>query len=130
MPSGVTAIAAGAYHSLFIESGGSPSSIASAANSDWSSLNTSPSRTYLWSDLPFGSVSANIVSTFQRLQAIVQPDFDAQTWRAFIRFGLEGRSAVDVGKELGMSETAVMNAKFRVLKRLRARISRTRCLSI
>ena len=33
-------------------------------------MNTNASRTYLWSDLPFGSVSANLVSTFQRLQAM------------------------------------------------------------
>ena len=33
-------------------------------------MSTSPTRTYLWSDLPFGSVSANIVSTYDRLQAM------------------------------------------------------------
>src|ERR1700744_21734 len=51
-----------------ITGGGSPSSIASTANSEWSSMNTSPTRPYLWSDLPLGSVSANIVSTYDRLQ--------------------------------------------------------------
>lgn len=58
------------WQNYLITNGGSPSSIASTANSDWSSMNTNGSRTYLWSDLPFGSVSANIVSTFQRLQAM------------------------------------------------------------
>jgi hyaluronate lyase len=59
-----------AWQTNLINSGGSPSSIASTANGYWSSLNTSSTRTYLWSDLPFGSVSANIVSTYQRLQAM------------------------------------------------------------
>src|SRR4029077_20543169 len=58
------------WQTNLINSGGSASSIASTANNDWSSMDTSPSRTSLWSDLPLGSVSANIVSTFQRLQAM------------------------------------------------------------
>ena len=58
------------WQNYLISNGGSLSSIASTANGYWSTMNTSPSRTYLWSDLPFGSVSANIVSTYQRLQAM------------------------------------------------------------
>jgi hyaluronate lyase len=58
------------WQNYLITNGGSASSIASTANTDWSSMNTSPTRTYLWSDLQFGSVSANIVGTFQRLQAM------------------------------------------------------------
>jgi hyaluronate lyase len=58
------------WQNYLISNGGSPSSIASTANSDWSSMETSPTRTELWSDLPFGSVSANIVSTYQRLEAM------------------------------------------------------------
>jgi hyaluronate lyase len=58
------------WQGYLISRGGSPSSIANTANSDWSSMNTNASRTYLWSDLPFGSVSANIVSTYDRLQAM------------------------------------------------------------
>jgi len=58
------------WQTNLINGGGSPASIANTANSYWSSMNTSPSRTYLWSDLPLGSVSANVTSTFQRLQAM------------------------------------------------------------
>src|SRR6266436_3066123 len=58
------------WQNYLISNGGSPSSIASTANSNWSAMNTNSSRTYLWSDLPFGSVSANIVSTYNRLQAM------------------------------------------------------------
>ncbi len=58
------------WQNNLISNGGSPSSIANTANSYWSSMNTNPTRACLWSDLPLGSVSANIVSTFQRLQAM------------------------------------------------------------
>ncbi|HTB85023.1 MAG TPA: polysaccharide lyase family 8 super-sandwich domain-containing protein [Candidatus Sulfotelmatobacter sp.] len=58
------------WQNYLINNGGGVSSITSTANSDWSSMNTSPTRTYLWSDLPLGSVSANITGTFQRLQAM------------------------------------------------------------
>jgi RNA polymerase sigma-70 factor (ECF subfamily) len=56
---------------------------------------------------------------FQKLLALVQPDFAPVTWQAFNRFALDGRSAARVAKELGMSESAVVQAKSRVLKRLR-----------
>ena len=58
------------WQNYLISSGGSLSSIANTANSDWSSMNTGASRTSLWSDLPLGSVSANIPSTYSRLQAM------------------------------------------------------------
>lgn len=55
----------------------------------------------------------------QKLLAIVQPDFEPTTWRAFRRFALDGLAAASVAEELGMSESAVVQAKSRVLKRLR-----------
>jgi hyaluronate lyase len=59
-----------AWQNDLLAHGGSASSVAGTADSYWSSLNTSPSRTSLWSDLPFGSVSANLVATYQRLQTM------------------------------------------------------------
>lgn len=53
------------------------------------------------------------------LLAVVRPDFEPNTWQAFVRFALEGLSAADVARDLAMSETAIVQAKFRVLKRLR-----------
>jgi hypothetical protein len=53
-----------------INNGSSPLSVANTANGYWTTMKTNSSRTYLWSDLPFGSVSANIVSTYDRLQAM------------------------------------------------------------
>jgi RNA polymerase sigma-70 factor (ECF subfamily) len=57
---------------------------------------------------------------FDRLLAIVQADFHATTWEAFRRFALDGVPAARVAEELGISENAVLQAKARILKRLRA----------
>ncbi len=57
---------------------------------------------------------------FQKLLAIVEGDFEPRTWQAFTRFALEGRPAAQVAGELGLTESAVVQAKFRILKRLRA----------
>lgn len=56
---------------------------------------------------------------FDKLLALVQPDFAPTTWQAFTRFALDDQSAARVAKELGMSASAVVQAKSRVLKRLR-----------
>jgi RNA polymerase sigma-70 factor (ECF subfamily) len=56
---------------------------------------------------------------FQKLLAIVEGDFEPSTWQAFTRFAVEGRPAAQVAQELGMTESAVVQAKFRALKRLR-----------
>jgi RNA polymerase sigma-70 factor (ECF subfamily) len=55
----------------------------------------------------------------QKLLAVVQPDFDPQTWRAFTRFALDGLPAAAVAQELAVSESTVVQAKFRILRRLR-----------
>jgi RNA polymerase sigma-70 factor (ECF subfamily) len=56
---------------------------------------------------------------FERLLAIVQPDFHPTTWQAFRRFALDGLPAAHVAAELGLTENAVLQAKSRILKRLR-----------
>ncbi len=56
---------------------------------------------------------------FQKLLATVEGDFEPVTWQAFTRFAVEGRPAAQVAGELGMTESAVVQAKFRILKRLR-----------
>jgi hyaluronate lyase len=47
---------------------GSPSSVAATANSLWSSMDTSPGRTDVWSNLPLGSNSANLTTTYKQLE--------------------------------------------------------------
>jgi RNA polymerase sigma-70 factor, ECF subfamily len=56
---------------------------------------------------------------FDRLLAIVQPDFHPTTWAAFQRVAVDGLPAARVAEELGLSENAVLQAKSRILKRLR-----------
>ncbi len=45
-------------------------SIASAANSNWSSMDKSPARTFLWSDLASATDSAQVTSNYTRLRAM------------------------------------------------------------
>lgn len=57
---------------------------------------------------------------FDRLLEVVRPDFAPATWEAFRRFALDGLPAAEVAVALGLSENAVIQAKSRILKRLRA----------
>ena len=56
---------------------------------------------------------------FQKLLAVVQPDFSPSTWLAFQRFAVDGLSAAEVADERGISVNAVIQAKARILRRLR-----------
>lgn len=56
----------------------------------------------------------------QKLLAAVRPDFTPTTWEAFQKFALDGLPAAVVAGDLGISENAVIQAKSRILKRLRA----------
>jgi RNA polymerase sigma-70 factor, ECF subfamily len=60
---------------------------------------------------------------FQKLLALVQSDFEPATWKAFTRFALDELSAAAVARELGVTESAVVQAKHRVLRRLREEAS-------
>jgi RNA polymerase sigma-70 factor, ECF subfamily len=55
----------------------------------------------------------------QKLLSAVQADFQPTTWKAFQRFALEDVPAVRVAEELELTENAVLQAKSRILKRLR-----------
>jgi RNA polymerase sigma-70 factor (ECF subfamily) len=56
---------------------------------------------------------------FERLLAMVRPDFSSTTWEAFRRFAVDGLPASQVAEEMKLSVNAVLHAKSRVLKRLR-----------
>jgi RNA polymerase sigma-70 factor, ECF subfamily len=56
---------------------------------------------------------------FHKLLAIVQPDFSSTTWQAFRRFAIDGMPAAKVAEEMGLSVNAVIQAKSRILKKLR-----------
>jgi RNA polymerase sigma-70 factor (ECF subfamily) len=54
-----------------------------------------------------------------RALELIRPEFEERTWRAFWNMTVDGRTAADVGRELGLAANAVHQAKFRVLRRLR-----------
>ena len=56
---------------------------------------------------------------FQKLLKIVKPDFQPITWEAFQRFALDGCPPAVVASELGLNVHSVLQAKSRILKRLR-----------
>lgn len=59
----------------------------------------------------------------RRLLEVMKAEFQPSTWKACWECVVEGRSAGDVGRELGLSSGAVRAAKFRVLCRLRAELN-------
>jgi RNA polymerase sigma-70 factor (ECF subfamily) len=55
----------------------------------------------------------------RRLAALIEPEFEPNTWKAFRRVVVEGERAAVAAAELGVSVNAVLLAKSRVLRRLR-----------
>lgn len=55
---------------------------------------------------------------------IVRPDSESNTWDAFQLTAMDGLSAAEAGRQLGMSTGAVYVAKSRVTARLRSEIER------
>jgi RNA polymerase sigma-70 factor (ECF subfamily) len=53
---------------------------------------------------------------------LIRAEFEERTWQAFWQATVDGRSAVDVAADLGMTKHAVRQAKYRVLHRLRQQI--------
>lgn len=55
----------------------------------------------------------------RRALQLMKSDFQEATWRAFWECVVEGRSAPEVARELGVTENSIYLAKGRVLRRLR-----------
>ena len=55
----------------------------------------------------------------RRMLAVIREDFDDVTWQAFWRLTVENQTTTDLAAELGISQGAVRQAKYRVLCRLR-----------
>ncbi len=62
------------------------------------------------------------VALVHRALALIQVEFEERTWQAFWRSAVDGHAAADIARELGMTPRAVRQAKYRVLKRLRAEL--------
>jgi RNA polymerase sigma-70 factor (ECF subfamily) len=54
-----------------------------------------------------------------RALEVMQAEFEPTTWKAFWELVVNGRSGIEVARELGLSDNAVYLAKGRVLRRLR-----------
>lgn len=54
-----------------------------------------------------------------RALELLRSQFEQKTWQAFWACAVDGRSPLDVGKDMGMSSAAVRKAKSRVLRRLK-----------
>ncbi len=55
----------------------------------------------------------------RRALELLKTDFNSTTWKACWEFVAKGRPALEVARELGITENAVYLAKCRVLRRLR-----------
>ena len=62
-------------------------------------------------------------SLVHRAVQLVRSDFQPQTWQAFWRMVVDGATAAEVGAELGMTPSAVRQAKYRVLCRLQEELA-------
>jgi RNA polymerase sigma-70 factor (ECF subfamily) len=60
------------------------------------------------------------VNLLIRAAELIRDEFDAKSWTCFERMVIEGVPAADVAGELGMTVGAVRQAKYRVLRYLRA----------
>lgn len=62
---------------------------------------------------------ASLKRLLHRTLRLVRNDFEETTWQCFWRLTIDGHSAAEVGRDLGMHEKAVRQAKYRVLCRMR-----------
>ena len=58
-------------------------------------------------------------SLTHRALQLIRAEFEDRTWEAFWASAVEGCSADDIARDLGMTKGAVRQAKYRVLQRLR-----------
>ena len=63
--------------------------------------------------------SSERLALLQRTLMVIRGDFDDPTWQAFWRLTVENHTTADIAAELGISQGAVRQAKYRVLCRLR-----------
>ncbi len=57
-----------------------------------------------------------------RALGLIRAEFETNTWQAFWKSAVDGRTAAEISQELGMTKHAVHQAKYRVLRRLRAEL--------
>ena len=75
-------------------------------------------------DLSQDSITSEVETKqfLKRALALIQTDFQPQTWQAFWRSTIEGQDTSSIAQALGMSTNSVRQAKSRVLRRLREQL--------
>lgn len=63
------------------------------------------------------------VAMVHRVLHNIRPDFDDTTWEAFWQMAVMNRSSAEAAESLNMSKSAVRQAKYRILKRLREELT-------
>ena len=79
-------------------------------------------------ELPEGDVDDSTIQTercalVRRAAKLVRGGFEHQTWQAFWLMTVERQTAAEVAERLGMTAGAVRQAKYMVLRRLRAELA-------
>ncbi len=59
------------------------------------------------------------VALVHRALQAIRDEFEDSTWMAFWKMTVEGHCSAEIADELGMTKSAVRQAKYRVLRRLR-----------
>jgi RNA polymerase sigma-70 factor (ECF subfamily) len=54
-----------------------------------------------------------------RALELIRADVESHTWQAFWRLAVEGHPVAEISRDLGMTDKAVRQAKYRMLRRLR-----------
>lgn len=71
-------------------------------------------------DEPSDQVGSEQAELYQLALDLIRSEFEERTWQAFLQVTVQGRSAPDVAVDLQMTPGAVRQAKYKVLRRLRA----------
>jgi len=70
-------------------------------------------------EAPAESPESDAAELSRRALLLIQTEFEATTWKAFYAMAIDGISAAEAGRLLGITTAAAFKAKSRVLNRLR-----------
>lgn len=68
---------------------------------------------------PDGIEATSDVSLVHRAMEAIRGEFEDTSWEAFWRMTVQSHSSAEIAADLGLSKSAVRQAKYRVLRRLR-----------
>ena len=66
-----------------------------------------------------GSGTFSAARLSQRALEVIKSEFEGRTWQIFCLATIDGRPATEIAQDFGLTKSAVRQAKYRVLKRLR-----------